>query len=93
EVDDAGEAVTPELKLLGMRVGEALDEVDRFLDRATLAGLGEVRIVHGHGTGRLRAAVRRHVRDHPQAAEHRPGRPGEGGDGVTIVRMGSGTKS
>jgi DNA mismatch repair protein MutS2 len=50
------EALT-ELKLIGATVEEAMDRLDRFLDDAWLAGHPQVRIVHGHGTGRLRAAV------------------------------------
>jgi DNA mismatch repair protein MutS2 len=76
-----------ELMLIGKRVDESLEEVDRFLDAAVLAGRREVRIVHGHGTGRLRRAVREHLRSHAQARGHRPGKPHEGGDGATIVRL------
>jgi DNA mismatch repair protein MutS2 len=46
-----------------------------------------VRIVHGHGTGRLRAAVRGHLARHPQVARVRPGSDGEGGDGATVVTL------
>ena len=73
--------------LIGKRVEESLEELDRFLDAAVLAGRREVRIVHGHGTGRLRRAVREHLRSHAQARRHRPGRPHEGGDGATIVQL------
>jgi DNA mismatch repair protein MutS2 len=76
-----------ELHLLGMTVEEALPAVDRYLDRASRGGIGEVRLIHGHGTGRLRAAVRSHVKGHPLAVSFRPGGPGEGGDGVTVVRL------
>jgi DNA mismatch repair protein MutS2 len=73
--------------LVGRRVDAALDELDRFLDAAQLADHDEVRIVHGHGTGRLRSAVRGHLESHDQVRSHRPGRGGEGGDGVTVVRL------
>ena len=76
-----------ELPLLGRTVEEALPEVDRYLDRAALAGWSEVRLIHGHGTGRLRTAIRRHLRGHPLAASFRPGGPGEGGDGATVVQL------
>ena len=76
-----------ELKLIGMRVEPALDEVDLYLDRALLAGLDQVRVVHGHGSGRLRQAVREHLRHHPAVAAHRPGRKGEGGNGATVVSL------
>ena len=55
--------------------------------RAVLAGLGEIRIVHGVGRGVLRAAVERHLRGHPQVASQRMGQVGEGGRGVTVVRL------
>ena len=71
--------------LIGKRVAEALDELDRFLDAATLDGRSEVRIVHGHGTGRLRSAVRAFLRDHRQVSRHRPGKEYEGGDGATVA--------
>lgn len=76
-----------ELHLLGMTVDEALPAVDRYLDRASREGIGEVRLVHGHGTGRLRAAVRAHLKGHPLAVSFRPGGPGEGGDGATVVLL------
>ena len=80
-------APAAELKLIGMRVEPALDELDAYLDRALLAGLAEVRLVHGHGSGRLREAVREHLRHHPVVASHRPGRRGEGGNGATVVEL------
>ncbi len=76
-----------ELKLIGQRVEPALDLLDRFLDRSLLASLPEVRIVHGHGSGRLRAAVRRHLKRHPAVAGQRAGRSHEGGDGATIASL------
>jgi DNA mismatch repair protein MutS2 len=79
--------VAAELVIIGKTVDEATPEIDRFLDRAALAGTAEVRIVHGHGTGRLRAAVRRFLRGHPHVESHRPGEPREGGDGATVVTI------
>ncbi len=77
--------VATELLLIGRRVEPALEELDRYLDRALLGSGDSVRVVHGHGTGRLRAAVREHLRDHPAVASLRPGRPEEGGDGATVA--------
>ncbi len=85
-VPDAA-AVTEELNLIGHRVEEALELLDAYLDRALLSAEGDVRIVHGHGTGRLRKAVREHLRHHPAAATARPGRADEGGDGATVVSL------
>ncbi len=85
DADDTGSA--SELNLIGMRVEPALDILDAFLDRSILAGLPEVRVVHGHGTGRLRQAVRDHLRTHPAAAAQRRGEAREGGDGATVVTL------
>ncbi|MBZ5640962.1 MAG: Smr/MutS family protein, partial [Acidobacteriia bacterium] len=76
-----------ELLLIGKTVDEALPELDRFLDQAALHGTAEVRVVHGHGTGRLRASVRRFLRGHPHVESQRSGEPREGGDGATVVRI------
>jgi len=79
--------VEPELHLLGFTVEEGRAAVEAYLDRALSAGREEVRIVHGHGTGRLRDAVRAHLRKHPAVDEARPGAPNEGGNGATVVRL------
>ncbi len=57
----------------------------RYLDDASLAGIGKVTIIHGMGTGALRDAVRDAVGSHPLVRSSRPGERGEGGDGATIV--------
>jgi DNA mismatch repair protein MutS2 len=77
--------VTAELNLIGHRVDEALDESDKFLDRALLEGKQAVRIIHGFGTGALRKAVRDHLRTHPAVKSFRPGNENEGGDGATVA--------
>jgi DNA mismatch repair protein MutS2 len=87
EVRAGGEQTPREIKLIGMRVDVALPELDKYIDDAALAGHTEVRVVHGHGTGRLRAAVRRFLDEHPQVADQRPGKRHEGGDGATVVRL------
>lgn len=79
--------VSNELKLLGMRVDDALAELERFLNDASLASMGELRIVHGTGTGALMRAVRQYVDGHPLVASFRPGEQMEGGNGVTIVTL------
>ena len=82
------ETETPmELMLLGKTVEEALEAVDRFLDASVLAGRDEVRIVHGHGTGRLRSAIRAHLQKHALVEGKRAGAPNEGGDGATVVTL------
>jgi DNA mismatch repair protein MutS2 len=77
--------VSAELNLIGHRVDEALDESDRFLDRSLLEGRQAVRIIHGFGTGRLRSALRDHLRKHPAVKSWRAGDEKEGGDGATIA--------
>ena len=76
-----------ELNLVGWRVEPALDELDSYLDRALLSPHREVRVVHGFGSGRLRQAVREHLRGHPASSSWRPGRRNEGGDGATVVTL------
>jgi len=80
--------VPRELKLIGERVEPALDLLDRFLDKALMASLSRVRIIHGHGSGRLRSAVREHLHAHPAVTGQRAGQPREGGDGATIADLG-----
>jgi DNA mismatch repair protein MutS2 len=81
--------ISAELNLIGQRVDDALDESDRFLDRALLEGKQAVRIIHGFGTGTLRKAVREHLRKHPAVRSWRPGGENEGGDGATVAVLDS----
>ena len=81
------EAPALEIDLRGMEVDEALREVDQGLDRAVLAGLSELRIVHGIGKGILRAAVERHLRAHPLVQRARLGELHEGGRGATVATL------
>ncbi len=66
---------------------EALDHVIAALDRATLDGAPFLRVIHGHGTGKLKASLRAYLKDSPYVAAIRPGDRAEGGDGVTIVSV------
>ncbi|GAB4543641.1 MAG: endonuclease MutS2 [Anaerolineae bacterium] len=83
----AAESPGLELDLRGHTAEEALLHLDRYLDDAYLVGLPWVRIIHGLGTGALRAAVRDALRDHPLVASFEAGKEGEGGDGVTVARL------
>ena len=78
---------TLEVNVIGMTVLDAIPEVEAFLDAAVLSNLEEVRIVHGVGTGKLRAGIHEFLRTYPQAAEFRLGKYGEGETGVTIVKI------
>ncbi|MGC8838165.1 MAG: endonuclease MutS2 [Anaerolineae bacterium] len=80
-------AVPAELNCRGLTVEEALEQVGKYLDRAFLAGLPQVRIIHGKGTGALRRAVREELARHPLVASFRPGARHEGGDGATVVEL------
>lgn len=75
----------PELDLRGLTVSEALEEVDKYLDDALLAGAPKVRIIHGKGTGALRDAIRRYLDGHPRVSEYRYAEQSEGGTGATEV--------
>lgn len=82
-----GSGAPAELNLIGWRVEPALGELDTYLDSALLSARREVRVIHGHGSGRLREAVREHLKGHPAVADQRPGARDEGGDGATVVTL------
>ncbi len=73
------------LDLRGYKVEDALDSLEFYLDKASLANLASVMIIHGHGTGALKSAVRDFLSTSPYVAKFRPGEDAEGGDGVSIV--------
>ena len=83
----AAPQVSLELDVRGQLPEEALDNVDKYLDDCMMAGVSEVSIVHGKGTGVLRSEISQHLRHHPHVAEFRLGRYGEGETGVTIVTL------
>ena len=78
-------SVSPEVNLIGMTVDEAIPVLDKYLDDAYLAHLPSVRVVHGRGTGALKAGVHRHLKKLSYVKEFRLGDFGEGDTGVTIV--------
>jgi DNA mismatch repair protein MutS2 len=77
--------VSSEIMLRMQRVDEALANLDQYLHDAYTAGLEQVRVIHGKGTGVLRQAVREYLKTHPLVRSYRGASPAEGGDGVTIV--------
>jgi len=78
-------SISPEVNLIGMTVDEAIPILDKYLDDAYLAHLPQVRVVHGRGTGALKAGVHKHLKRLKYVAEFRLGSFGEGDTGVTIV--------
>ncbi len=78
---------SPEVDLRGMMTDEAIGVLDLFLDNAVMGKLNEVRIIHGKGTGAVRRAVREHLKRSRYIKSFRPGRYGEGEDGVTIAEL------
>ena len=79
--------VSNRLDLRGMRVEDGLNALDMYLDEASLANLSEVTIIHGHGTGAMKQAVRDYFTISPYVKEYRPGNDTEGGDGVSVVKI------
>ncbi len=79
--------IRPELNVIGRTVEEATGEVEQYLDRAFLAGLPRVRIIHGMGMGVLRKALRALMERHPHVALVAEASPGEGGAGATVVDL------
>ena len=78
---------SPEVDLRGLTGDEAVVELDRFLDNAVMGKLQQVTIIHGKGTGAVRRAVREHLKRSPYIRTFRPGRYGEGEDGVTVAEL------
>ncbi len=80
-------SINNELNVIGQTVDEAIANVDAFIDSAVLAGLSQLWIIHGMGTGKLRAGLHEHFRKHPNIAEFRLGAYGEGESGVTVITL------
>jgi len=76
-----------EINLIGRTVDEATEELEKYLDRAFLAGLPRVRIIHGHGAGILRRGVREFLKSHPHVATIAEAPQNEGGQGATLVEL------
>ncbi len=85
--DKISRDVKTQVDIRGMDTIDGIMEVDRFLDQAVLMGLGTVTIIHGKGTGALRAAVQDHLRKLKTVKSFRPGMYGEGEAGVTVVEL------
>ena len=84
---DKKSTATLETDVRGMTLDEALLVVDKFIDDAYLTGLHEVTVIHGKGTGVLRAGIAEFLRKHPTVKSYRAGRFGEGEMGVTVITL------
>jgi DNA mismatch repair protein MutS2 len=87
KITDEEEAVPLVLNIVGLRVDDALSALERFLNHASMAGIGEVTVVHGIGKGVLIRAVSEYLTGHPLAKQFRSGEVTEGERGVTVVTM------
>lgn len=76
-----------EINVIGQCVDEAVANIDAFIDQSVLAGVNQIWIIHGMGTGRLRAGIHAHLRSHRNVLEFRLGKYGEGESGVTVVTL------
>jgi DNA mismatch repair protein MutS2 len=86
-LSDNTEEMRMEINLIGRTVDEAREELEKYLDRAFLAGLPRVRIIHGHGAGILRRGVREFLKGHPHVAGIEEAPQHEGGQGATLVEL------
>ena len=85
--ESAPRTASMEIDLRGSTIEEGILELDLFVDRAVLTGLKEIWIIHGKGTGALRAGIQAHLRKHPSVAGQRLGKYGEGEDGITVATL------
>ena len=81
------DAMRMEINLIGRTVDEATGELEKYLDRAFMAGLPRVRVIHGHGAGILRRGVREFLKGHPHVATLSEAPQNEGGQGATLVEL------
>ena len=73
--------------MIGLNVDEATSLLDKFLDDCYISSLKQVHIIHGKGTGKLRAGIHAYLRKHPHVKSFRLGTFGEGEAGVTVVEL------
>ena len=76
-----------EINVIGKRAEEAREEVDKFLDTASMASVDRVRIVHGHGMGILKKVIGELLATNPHVEKYYPATPAEGGTGATVVEL------
>ena len=83
----ANTAAPQELNVIGCRVEEALSRVEKYVDQGLLGGMGQLRVIHGHGTGQLRRAIAGFLDEHPLVAKFEAAAPEHGGRGVTVIEL------
>ena len=83
--DDITQSLSNRLDIRGMRAEDAIEFLDKQFDMASLRNLREITVIHGHGTGALKNAVRSYLANSPYVAKFRAGEETEGGDGVSVV--------
>ena len=86
-LEQEGASVPSEINVIGRTVDDATREVEKFVDRAFLAGLPRVRVVHGSGMGILRKALRQYLQKHPHVESVTEPPQNEGGGGATVVEL------
>lgn len=86
-INTKSQSIKNELDLRGKNIEEAILDLDKYLDDAFMAGLNEVYIIHGKGTGALREGLQSYFKNHRIIKSYRVGKYGEGGSGVTVVKL------
>jgi DNA mismatch repair protein MutS2 len=86
-LENENQSAPSEINVIGRTVDDATREVEKFVDRAFLAGLPRVRVVHGSGMGILRKALRQYLQKHPHVASVAEPPQQEGGAGATVVEL------
>lgn len=84
---DNNDGLLSTLDLRGMRAADAIEYLDEKLDKASLRGLNQITVIHGHGTGALKSAVNNYLKDSPYVSKFRYGDETQGRDGVVIVDL------
>ncbi len=85
--NDRRSSIRKEIHLRQLSIDEALPKLDKYLNDVFMAGISQIMVIHGKGTGTLRNAINKQLSNHPLVKSYRQGNYGERGTGVTIVEM------